>query len=156
MQPIGIQHINSRKCSLNARKSIAFERNLFWVRSLVGQFSCYSRSYAHDHSSLKIRNPPVGFRSNPSSIFISSALSNVFRLFKQMSVSKIEKIKKKEHLTAPVFAKTSGNKPMTSRGKEMKKKNMIYKLLYNLATQAYRYEQALESKCFLFVCLRLY
>ena len=111
MQPIGIQHINSRKCSLNARKSRAFERNLFWVRNdLVAQFSCYSRSYAHDHSSLKIRNPPVGFRSNPSFIFIISARSNVFRLFKQMSVSKDEKIKK-EHLTAPIFAKTPGNKP---------------------------------------------
>lgn len=26
MQPIGIQHMNSRKCSPNARKSIAFEK----------------------------------------------------------------------------------------------------------------------------------
>lgn len=100
MQPIGIQHMNSRKCSPNARKSIAFEKNLFWVRNeLLARFSCYSRSYAHDHSSLKIKNPPVGFRSNPSSIFISPARSNVFRLFKQMSVSKDGKIKKKEHLT---------------------------------------------------------
>ena len=112
MQPIGIQHMNSRKCSPNARKSIAFEKNLFWVRNeLLSRFSCYSRSYAHDHSSLKIKNPPVGFRSNPSSIFISPARSNVFRLFKQMSVSKDGKIKKKEHLTTPVFAKTPGNKP---------------------------------------------
>ena len=52
-------------------------------------------NYAHDHSSLKIKNPPVGFRSNPSSIFVSPARSNVFRLFKQMSVSKDEKIIKK-------------------------------------------------------------
>ena len=115
MQPIGNTAHELKKIftKLNARKSIAFEINLFWVRNdLVAQFSCYSRSYAHDQSSLKIRNPPVGFRSNPSSIFISPARSNVFRLFKQMSVLKDEKKKKKkEHLTALVFAKTPGNKP---------------------------------------------
>ena len=45
---------------------------------------------------------------------------------------------------------------MTSRGKGMTQKTMIYKLLYKLGTQAYREGQAQGSKCFLFVCLRLY
>lgn len=139
MQPIGIQHMNSRKCSPNARKSIAFEKNLFWVRNeLLARFSCYSRSYAHDHSSLKIKNPPVGFRSNPSSIFISPARSNVFRLFKQMSVSKDGKIKKKRAFDYAGLRQDARKQTMTSRGKGMKQKTMIYKLLYKLGTQAYR------------------
>ena len=105
-------------------------KSIFWVRNdLVAQFSCYSRSYAHDHSSLKIRNPPVGFRSNPSSIFISPARSNVFRLFKQKSVSKDEKKKEKRAFDFADLRQEARKQTMTSKGKRMKQKIMIYKLL---------------------------
>lgn len=62
----------------------------------------------------------------------------MFSLFKQMSVLKDEKNLKKRALDCAGLRQDAWKQTMTSRGKGMKQKNMIYKLLYKLATQAYR------------------